>query len=101
MKNNEKEVKAKVNSLAESAEEVAKITADNMLAGSKIIRTSVLGTTEEETDTPEGIAKDTLNMVVEIAETISSAIADGLLQGSKKIRKRLLDDNETPKSENN
>lgn len=99
MKNYEKEAKAKVNSLVESAEEVGKITADNMLSGNKIIRTSVLGTTEEEKDTPEGVVKDTLNMVVETAETISGAIADNLLQGSKKIRKRLLDENETPKNE--
>jgi hypothetical protein len=99
MKNNKKEVKAKVNSLAESAEEVGKIIADNMLSGSKIIRTSVLGTTEEEKDTPEGVVKDTLNMVVETAETISGAVADSLLQGSKKIRNRLLDENVKPNSE--
>lgn len=96
MKNTEKEAKAKVNALAESAEEVSKIVTDGYLSGSKIIRTSVLGTTEEEKDTLGGIAKDTLSMAVETAETISGAIAENLLQGSKNIRKRLLEDEETP-----
>lgn len=96
MINSEKEAKAKVNSLAESAEEVGKIVTESYLAGSKIIRTSMLGTTEDEKDTLEGVAKDTLSAVVETAENISGAIADNLLQGSKKIRKRLLEDSETP-----
>ena len=48
MINSEKEAKAKVNSLAESAEEVGKIVTESYLAGSKIIRTSMLGTTEDE-----------------------------------------------------
>ena len=99
MKNKGNGVKTKVNVLAESAEEIGKIVTDNMLSGSKLVRTSVLGTSAEEKDTPEGVVKDTLNVMVETAESISGVVADSLLQGSKKIRNRILDINESSENE--
>ena len=92
MKPKEKAVKAKVNSLAETAEEVGEMVTDTILSGSKAFRTSLLETTEEEKDTPEGVVKDTLNIVVETAETINGAVAESLRNNSKKIRKRILED---------
>ncbi|MBG0783493.1 MAG: hypothetical protein H0S79_00160 [Anaerolineaceae bacterium] len=92
MKSKGKAVRGKVNSLAETAEEVGEMVTDTILSGSKAFRTSLLETTEEEKDTPEGVVKDTLNIVVETAETINGAVAESLRNNSKKIRKRILED---------
>jgi hypothetical protein len=100
MKNKENEIKSTINTLVENSEEVGKLITENVLNVSKAIRVNTLGTSDEQKDTPEALAKKTINLFWETTEMINGTIVNGLIQSNKNVRRVLLEEKEKPSTTN-